>query len=47
MMLYSASVAASQEAMRDSHLVIDDSNRYDISVMVGAASAAYPRSRNN
>jgi len=29
-------VAASQEAMRDSHLVIDDSNRYDISVMVGS-----------
>jgi len=29
-------VAASQEAMRDSNLVIDDSNRDDISVMVGS-----------
>ena len=29
-------VAASQEALRDSHLVIDDSNRNDISVMVGS-----------
>jgi 3-oxoacyl-[acyl-carrier-protein] synthase II len=29
-------VAASQEALRDSQLVIDDSNRNDISVMVGS-----------
>ena len=29
-------VAASQEALQDSHLVIDDSNRNDISVMVGS-----------
>ena len=29
-------MAASQEALRDSHLVIDDGNRNDISVMVGS-----------